>query len=94
MDTYINLIGLVGSVAIALSLFPQSYRTVKEKKVKDLSMLFICITMTGAGCQLIYGIYYDILPMIIANTCVVLNTVILLGCKCTLNHDMVVNMST
>ena len=94
MDTYINIIGLLGSVAIALSLFPQSYRTVKEKKVKDLSLLFICITMVGAGCQLIYGIYYDILPMIIANTCVVLNTVILLVSKNILNHSTIIELTT
>lgn len=81
----INIIGIVGSISIALSLFPQTYKTIKNKEVNELSILFICITMIGACCQWIYGIYYMILPMIIANTCVMVNTFILLGCKCCLS---------
>ena len=77
----VDLIGLIGSISIALSLFPQSYKTIKEQKVKDLSILFIVITMGGAVCQLIYGIHYFILPMIIANFCVIINTLILLISK-------------
>tara|TARA_B100001758_G_scaffold171495_2_gene148440 strand:+ start:39527 stop:39871 length:345 start_codon:yes stop_codon:yes gene_type:complete len=92
MNIIIESIGIFGSCCIALSLFPQTFKIIKTKSMDDIAIPFVLLTMGGAGCQLIYGIYNDILPMIIANICVLVNTIILLVYKCyfivkTLNSD-------
>ena len=74
----INLLGLLGSVGVAFSLFPQTYKVIKTSKIESLSFTFIFITFTSSILQLIYGIYNKIIPMIIANSCVFINSVVLL----------------
>ncbi len=81
MSLVINVIGILGSVCIALSLFPQTCKTVQSNSMNEISIPFICVTMVGAGSQLSYGIYYKVIPMIIANICVLFNTVLLISYK-------------
>ena len=77
MKLIIDIVGLIGSAGIALSLFPQTYKTIFTIDFKSISTYFIFITMLSSLFQLIYGVYYLIIPMIIANTCVLLNSLIL-----------------
>lgn len=81
MSLVINVIGIFGSVCIALSLFPQTCKTIQSATMNEISIPFICVTMVGAGSQLSYGIYYNVIPMIIANVCVLFNTIILISYK-------------
>ncbi len=74
----INLFGILGSIGVAFSLFPQTYKVLKTSKIDNLSFWFIIITFISSILQLIYGIYYEIIPMIIANSCVLFNSIILL----------------
>ena len=74
----INLFGILGSIGVAFSLFPQTYKVLKSSKIDNLSFWFIIITFISSILQLIYGIYYEIIPMIIANSCVLFNSIILL----------------
>ncbi len=78
MNILIECVGIFGSCCIALSLFPQTFKTIKTRSMKDIAIPFVLFTMTGAGCQLVYGIYRNVIPMIIANICVLMNTGILL----------------
>ena len=78
MDNIINLVGIVGSSFIALCLFPQTIKIIQTQSMNDISTPFVVLTMLGALSQLAYGLYYRVLPMIIANVCVSLNTFILL----------------
>tara|TARA_B100001059_G_C17832037_1_gene585286 strand:+ start:481 stop:753 length:273 start_codon:yes stop_codon:yes gene_type:complete len=81
MTVLIDSIGIFGSCCIALSLYPQTYKTIKTQSMKDIAIPFVLLTMTGASSQLLYGIYNNVIPMIIANVCVLLNTIILLVFK-------------
>ena len=74
----INLCGLSGSIGVAFSLFPQTYKVLQTSKTDSLSLYFIIITFISSILQLVYGIYYEIIPMIIANSCVLFNSIILL----------------
>ena len=78
MNILIEYVGIFGSCCIALSLFPQTFKTIQTKSMKDIAIPFVLLTMTGAGCQLVYGIYRNVVPMIIANICVLMNTGLLL----------------
>ena len=77
MTIVVNIVGIVGSICIALSLFPQTIKTIQKRSMDEISLPFVCVTMVGASCQLLYGIYYAIIPMIIANVCVLSNTILL-----------------
>tara|TARA_A100001035_G_C27595774_1_gene414106 strand:+ start:367 stop:693 length:327 start_codon:yes stop_codon:yes gene_type:complete len=81
MRIIVNILGITGAVCIAISLFPQTIKTIQQKSMNEISIPFVCVTMVGASCQLLYGIYYNIIPMIIANVCVLCNTVILITYK-------------
>lgn len=81
MTVLIDSIGIFGSCCIALSLYPQTYKTIKTQSMKDIAIPFVLLTMTGASSQLLYGIYNNVIPMIIANVCVLLNTIVLLVYK-------------
>ncbi len=81
MNSVVESIGIIGACCIALSLFPQTIKTIKTKSMKDIAIPFVLLTMTGAACQLLYGIYKKVTPMIVANTCVIMNTIILLFYK-------------
>ena len=77
MKTLINVVGILGSVGIAASLFPQTYKTIKTNNMQSISKHFILITLFSSLLQLTYAIYYLIIPMLIANICVSINTLIL-----------------
>ena len=81
MSIVIDSIGIFGSCCIALSLYPQTYKTIKTRSMKDIDIPFVLLTMLGASSQLLYGIYKKVIPMIIANVCVLLNTCVLLVFK-------------
>lgn len=73
----IDIIGILGSIGIAISLIPQTIKTIKTENIKDLSVRFILITMLSSIFQNIFAIHYHIIPMIIANTSVFINTLII-----------------
>jgi len=73
----INIIGILGSIGISISLIPQTIKTIKTENIKDLSVGFILITMVSSIFQNIFAIYYYIIPMIIANTSVFINTIVI-----------------
>ena len=77
MNNIIDIIGISGSLCIGLSFIPQTYHTIKTKKTEDLSKIFLGITMLGSSCVLLYGINYVIIPIIITNSMVCINTTIL-----------------
>ena len=73
----IDIIGILGSMGIAISLIPQTIKTIKTENIKDLSVRFILITMLSSIFQNIFAIHYHIIPMIIANASVFINTLII-----------------
>ena len=81
MTILVDIVGILGSVCIAFSLFPQTIKTIQKRSMDEISLPFVFVTMVGACCQLIYGLYYRVIPMIIANVCVLSNTIILITYK-------------
>ncbi len=76
---WIDIIGVLGSVAIAVSFFPQTYTCIKKKSVNGLSIKFILLILSASISMDIYSFYYQIIPMIIANVCVTLNSLVLMS---------------
>ena len=81
MTILVDIVGILGSVCIAFSLFPQTIKTIQKRSMDEISLPFVFVTMVGACCHLMYGLYYRVIPMIIANVCVLSNTIILITYK-------------
>jgi MtN3 and saliva related transmembrane protein len=63
----IELIGIVAGILTTISFLPQVIKTWRYRSAKDLSLtMFICFSL-GVFLWLIYGIYVNSKPIIIAN---------------------------
>ena len=82
METIINNIGLSGSILLGLSFIPQTYKIIKEKQTKNISLIFLILSICSAILMSIYGFYYELLPIIISNILVIINCVIIIIYKC------------
>lgn len=78
---YIDIFGLVGSVLIGISLIPQSYKTITSNKTEDLSLFFIVIILIASFFMIFYGIKREVIPILIANGSVAINSLMLLYVK-------------
>ncbi len=88
MDEVIEVIGLAGSCLIGLSFIPQTYKTIKENETKDISVGFMGLSLLSASMMVTYGVYYEILPMIISNGSVVVNCIIISTYMCKKSDEM------
>lgn len=75
--TNIEIIGLVGSSIISIAFIPQSYKAIKTKQTNDISFIFIGLNLTASSLMLVYGISTKIIPIIISNTSVFINNLII-----------------
>ena len=81
MTKIIDIIGLLGSIMVGVSLFPQTIKTIKtikEESNTSISLSFLTITFTSSILMIIFAIYYLIIPMLIANVLVFINSLTLL----------------
>ena len=77
MQNTIDILGILGSVLVGISFIPQTYEVIKNKEVKNISKWFILINLISSGLMIVYGIINIIIPMIIANSSVLLNNLII-----------------
>lgn len=61
-------IGLFAGICTSCSLLPQLIKTIKEKRVEEISKLMLFVLMTGVATWIVYGILRDDLPIIITNS--------------------------
>ena len=81
MTKIIDIIGLLGSIMVGFSLFPQTIKTIKtikEESNSSISIYFISITFISSILMIIFAIYNFIIPMLIANILVFINSLTLL----------------
>ena len=76
----IDIIGLTGSVLVGVCFIPQTYKTINSNEIKDISKLFMMLNIISASLMVVYGSYYLILPIIIANGSVLINCCIITVC--------------
>lgn len=76
----IDIIGLTGSVLVGICFIPQTYKTINSNEIKDISKLFMLLNIISASLMVVYGSYYLILPVIIANGSVLINCCIITIC--------------
>ena len=77
METIINNIGLSGSILLGLSFIPQTYKIIKEKQTKNISLIFLILSICSALLMTVYGVYYELVPIIVSNILVLINCAII-----------------
>ena len=79
----IESIGIAAGVLTSISLLPQLIKILKEKKAKDISIMYLLILLSGLCLWVWYGFLREDLPIIITNcVSVVLNvSILILGIK-------------
>ena len=82
METIINNIGLFGSILYGWSFIPQTYKIIKEKQTKNISLFFLILSMYAALLMTVYGVYYELVPIIVSNILVLINCTIIIFYKC------------
>ncbi|WP_066382883.1 MULTISPECIES: SemiSWEET transporter [unclassified Anabaena] len=75
---FITILGLAAATLTTIAFLPQMWQTWRTKSAKDVSYVMLITFMGGLFLWLIYGIYLQALPIILANgTTLFLNSIIL-----------------
>jgi len=63
----IEILGFVAAILTTMAYLPQVYKAWKEKSTKDISLVMYLVMLLGVILWMIYGIYHEKLPIVIAN---------------------------
>lgn len=74
-----NYIGIAAGICTAVSMLPQLFKIIKEKKAEDISYFMLGILLTGLGCWIWYGILKEDIPIIATNSFSALVNLITMG---------------
>ena len=77
-DLLFNVLGYIGSCMIGCMLIPQVMLTIKTNKTKDLSIRFLLMNMLAVSSMIPYSVYFNLIPVLIANSSVSICNSILL----------------
>ncbi|HYF30318.1 MAG TPA: SemiSWEET family transporter [Chitinophagaceae bacterium] len=80
---WIEYIGLLGAFLSSITFIPQVYKAWQSRSIGDLSSWMLMIVLTSVIVWLVYGIYLDLLPVIIANAVILALALMLLYFKLT-----------
>lgn len=65
---YIQILGLLAAVLTTGANLPQAYKVIKTRSTKSLSAISFLMLLLGSITWVIYGIYRDDIPVILANS--------------------------
>jgi len=76
-----DILGYSAAVCLVITLLPQVHLTWKTKRADDISYGFLCLQLLTCFLFLSYGILLEELPLIIANSIVILQSFMLFSFK-------------
>lgn len=68
MESVIDGIGLTSSILISIMFVPQVVHVYRTKDTHAINYAFLNLNMLASSLGLIYSVYFNIVPMIVANT--------------------------
>jgi MtN3 and saliva related transmembrane protein len=80
---FIEIVGLFGAFLSAITFIPQVMQAYKTKSVGDLSWGMLWIVFTSVLVWLVYGVSLKLLPVIIANSIILILSIVLIYFKFT-----------
>ncbi|MGH1519899.1 SemiSWEET transporter [Chryseobacterium sp. JK1] len=76
----VNILGIIAGILTSVSMIPQLVKVIREKDVKDISLLMLLVLISGLSLWVWYGLEKDELPIILSNAFAVLVNLSLLTC--------------
>jgi uncharacterized protein with PQ loop repeat len=68
MESVIDGIGLTSSVLISIMFVPQVVHVYRTKDTAAINYSFLGLNILASSLGLVYSIYFNVVPMIVANT--------------------------
>lgn len=68
MESVIDGIGLASSILIAVMFVPQVVHVYRTKDTHAINYAFLNLNMLASSLGLVYSVYFNVVPMIVANT--------------------------
>lgn len=81
-----QLIGSVAGILTSIAMLPQLVKVIRTKETGDLSLMMICILITGVALWVYYGALRTDMPVILSNSFSVLINAALLTCFFLFRH--------
>ncbi|MCW5317404.1 hypothetical protein GTQ43_27430 [Nostoc sp. KVJ3] len=78
---FLTILGLAAATLTTTAFLPQMFKTWQTKSAKDVSFVMLITFMSGLFLWLIYGIYLQSLPIILANSVTLFFNLIILWLK-------------
>ena len=78
-----EIFGYLAAATLLSTLIPQIIKTIKKKKVDDISYVFVFLQVLTSIFFLIYGLLLKENPLIIANSLLLIQTLLMLFLKIT-----------
>ncbi|MEH1803395.1 SemiSWEET transporter [Nostoc sp.] len=78
---FLTVLGLAAATITTISFLPQMFKTWQTKSAKDVSLVTLITFISGVFLWLIYGIYLQSLPIILANAITLIFNLIILWLK-------------
>ena len=82
VDTCVEYVGLAGGGMIAISFIPQTVKVLRTGHAEGVSPSFIGIIFLSSIMMISYGMYFSLLPVIVANVSVGVNSVVIIFYLC------------
>lgn len=76
-----EIFGYLAAATLLSTLIPQLVKTIRKKKVDDISYVFVFLQVLTSIFFLIYGLLLKENPLIIANSLLLVQTLLMLGLK-------------
>jgi|SRR5688572_24438128 len=82
-DNQTEVVGLAAGVCTSISLLPQLFKLLKNKKAEDISLFYLVILFIGLGLWIWYGFLRDDIPILVTNgfSLVINGIIIVLGIR-------------
>ena len=64
---FFNIVGYIAAIFTTISFVPQAIHTIRTKNTKGISLPMYVLFTIGVFLWLVYGIYFKMMPVIIAN---------------------------
>ena len=87
----IDFFGYSSGVFVGITLLPQVIKVFKTKSTKDLSHIFLALSLFAALSKLIYGVLINQLPIVVTAPLIGIETLIIMIAKCVFDRRIELN---
>jgi len=84
----IDVFGYSSGIFVGITLLPQVIKVFKTKSAKDLSHIFLALSLLAAASKLIYGILINELPIVVTAPIIGIETLIIMIGKCVFDREI------